>query len=371
MFKTDILFTGFYGHKNTGDDAFVEVAEWGARKFWKKNNNRFLAINKNLPNTEIITKGYPLSIPKTYSLQVEILLNHTEFLISAGGSTIHNKLPINNPKAKAIRRKKSGIDIKLGGIGVSIGPFKSIEDEKAVESYLKGIDFLAVRDQASFDYVSGLSLPYKPINAFDLAALLPEIYNFNADSKIVNQIKTIGVSVCPYESIQSSMLLSNENKRNEKTIQLLREIDSKEIVHFKFYIINGNPLIGDYKLTIETIKKVQPKSFEIVEYSKNTKNVWNSLANCDFVLSTRLHAAIFACFANTPFMLNEYHRKCGDFLDNVGYNHSYRLYDSEYEISDKADQIITILNNKQSYINPCKVLKMKSMAALNFTEISL
>ena len=28
------VFSGYYGHKNTGDDAFVEVAAWGSKKYW-------------------------------------------------------------------------------------------------------------------------------------------------------------------------------------------------------------------------------------------------------------------------------------------------------------------------------------------------
>lgn len=36
MFHTDILFTGFYGFKNSGDDAFVEACSWGAHNFGTK-----------------------------------------------------------------------------------------------------------------------------------------------------------------------------------------------------------------------------------------------------------------------------------------------------------------------------------------------
>lgn len=47
IFESEVLFTGYYGQLNTGDDAFVAVADWGARKYWHKNNNKFLAIKKN------------------------------------------------------------------------------------------------------------------------------------------------------------------------------------------------------------------------------------------------------------------------------------------------------------------------------------
>ena len=37
-----ITYEGFYGFKNAGDDAFVEVSSWGAQKFWSCTNNVFI-----------------------------------------------------------------------------------------------------------------------------------------------------------------------------------------------------------------------------------------------------------------------------------------------------------------------------------------
>jgi ABC-type branched-subunit amino acid transport system permease subunit len=58
MFKTDILFNGYYGYLNTGDDAFVEVAAWGAAYIWKKSNVRFLIRENKAPNTITPIRGY-------------------------------------------------------------------------------------------------------------------------------------------------------------------------------------------------------------------------------------------------------------------------------------------------------------------------
>lgn len=371
MFKTDILFTGFYGQSNTGDDAFVEVASWGAKNYWKKFNNRFLAVEGKLPKTLIESKGYPLSIPKTYRKQSEFLLNRTKAFIYAGGSTIHSKIAEDNIRMSAFRRKMTTDSIKIGGIGVSVGPFRSSSDEQAVKRYLTQMDFLAVRDQASFDFVNSLNLPYKPVNAFDLAALLPEIYNYNTKNKRDDLKKNIAISVCPYESLQYGMNTANEDRRNQMMVELIKELDREGGIHFKFYIINGDGKIGDRKLTIETVEKSSPSSFEVINYSPVTHDVWRSIADCDFVISTRLHAAIFACFSNTPFMLNEYHRKCTDFLCNIAYDDRYRLFDSQCDVREKASQILEIVNGNKSYHFPERVEEMKYRAKLNFTQINL
>ncbi|MFD1771521.1 polysaccharide pyruvyl transferase family protein [Sphingobacterium suaedae] len=371
MFKTDILFSGFYGQLNTGDDAFVEVASWGAKKYWNKDHNRFLAKETNLPKTITPTKGYPFSIRNTYGLQAEFLLNRSKAFVFAGGSTIHSKMPANSIRMKALEKRQKKYEFRLGAIGVSVGPFKTASDEAAVIEYLKRMDFLAVRDQASFDYVSSLSLPFTPVNAFDLAALLPEIYDYQPSSFQQSVKKCVGISVCPYESVQKGLDPEDEIRRNNMLVDLIKELSKEDDLHFKFYIINGSEKIGDQKLTLETIAKANPKSYEVIAYSSSTESIWRSIADCDFIVSTRLHAAIFACFAGTPFMLNEYHRKCSDFLDSVGYPTKYRLYNSEYSIKEKADMIIDVVRDKRKYSTPIKVEQMRDQAKLNFIKIQL
>ncbi|MDY0271262.1 MAG: polysaccharide pyruvyl transferase family protein [Advenella sp.] len=370
MFKTEILFTGFYGQKNTGDDAFIEVSSWGADRYWKKNENIFLSKKENLPLVQTNIKGYPLTLPKSYHIQNKLLLDNTQYLISAGGSTLHSKMTEKNIKAMAVKHKKNGKKIKIGGIGVSIGPFKTNDDEKAIFNYLKNLDFLAVRDQASYDIVSQLDLPYKPINAFDLAALLPKVYSTNTHITQKKEKKIIGISVCPFESISDPKNIANEIKRNKMLCQLLQAIDNEENIHFKFFIINGHKKIGDYSLTKNIIHLSKLNSFEIIPYQKETRLMWNEIKSCNFIISTRLHAAIFACFADIPFMLNEYHRKCEDFLETIGYEESYRLYNSEYSIKEKSQIILEILNNKNYIIPHAKDLAIKN-AELNFTKIKI
>lgn len=368
-FKSDTLFTGYYGQFNTGDDAFVEVASWGAKKYWHSEDNRFLAKTNNLPITTTKTSGYPFNIPKTYRAQKRLLLSSTKSLVSAGGSTIHSTLNKSNIKKIAINRKAAGQDLKVGAIGVSIGPFNSLEDEKSVIDYLKNIDFLAVRDQASFDFVSSLQLPYKPINAFDLAALLPEIYGINKAS-FNNAKKTIGISVCPVESINNKHNIRNEHRRNEKTVQLIKQLDQSYEINFKFFVINGHPAVGDLKLTNDIINQANPKNFEIVHYQKNTKVMWDQISSCDFVISTRLHAAIFACFSNTPFMLNEYHKKCTNFLETIKFEDKLRLYNSEYDVKKQAALILDLINNN-SYPSLINNEYLIDKARLNFTGVDL
>ena len=40
IIKMKIVYEGFYGYKNAGDDAFIEVSSWGAEKYWNCKNHK-------------------------------------------------------------------------------------------------------------------------------------------------------------------------------------------------------------------------------------------------------------------------------------------------------------------------------------------
>src|SRR5690554_5120330 len=110
---------------NIGDDAFIEVAAWGAKKYWGKSNNIFLANKDKLPQTLYKARGYPFVMPKSYRLQGRVLLPYANYFISAGGSTIHREIKKSDIKYLAMQRRSKGLGLKIGGIGVSIGPFNT------------------------------------------------------------------------------------------------------------------------------------------------------------------------------------------------------------------------------------------------------
>ena len=374
MFKSEILFNGYYGQLNTGDDAFVEVTSWGAKNLWDKKDIRYLALGENLPKTVESKLCYPLTLPRSYKYQQRLLIDNADAFISAGGSTFHSVLSQNNPKVQAFKRKKTLQDkFKLGAIGISLGPFQNKEAEKSIEKYLKSLDFLTLRDKRSYEYAKSLNLPYEPIDAFDLAALLPKIYRTENFKSSISKLKTktIGISLCNYERFVNKDK-AKEERRNKKLLQLIQNLDRKLEVHFKFFVINGNPKNGDLSLTLETINNSSLKNtFEVYPYNPSTAQTWGQIVKCDFMISTRLHGGIFACFADTPFMLVEYHQKCTDFLADIGYNNDYRLYDAEFDINRTVMQIQTVMENHYSYERPSNIRSMIEKAYLNFNTIEI
>lgn len=370
FFNTKIIFKGYYGQLNTGDDAFVEVGNWGARHYWNVQDIRFLSKQDHLPITVTPSKGYPINMPKTYSLQQQLLIHNTAHFIFAGGSTFGD-VPVGGIKDRVLKSKRKNEKLKIGAIGVALGPFKGIQQEKRVAEYLKYLDFVSVRDEKSFQFIDSIDLDYSPVNSFDLAALLPQIYGMKTTARPPIKPKIIGVSICNYESYIVGGDLINEKRRNEFILNLIVKMNRNFDGMFRFFIFNGNPIMGDQQLTKEIIQKSGVRNYEIVHYNRETKTSWKSIKECDIMISTRLHASIFACFADVPFFLIEYHRKCTDFIKDVGYDQKLRLFDGDTEIKEASRKILEIINNPDLYTPPTNKLEMIEKAKLNFTSIKI
>lgn len=370
-----IIYSGFYGFQNVGDDVFLEVAAWGSEKFLNSKNVHF--FGSNLPNLVNPFKQFSKPLFKGHErIQGLIELSNAHYFISAGGSTFsrHKKSSF---KQIAEYSKMINPKLKTGAIGVSIGPFKSIQDEKDIIRYLKKMNFLAVRDRRSFDYVSQLNLPYQPIEAFDLAALLPLVYqNIDNNTKIKKNDdlnKIIGVSICPVESITDLSNLKNEKERVVRISSLIKKLSSELNTNtiFRFFIINGNKNFGDENITKEVIIKSGITNYEIIPYQHSVLKAWNSIKECDFMIATRLHAGIMAAYADVPFILNEYHQKCTDFVNDIGQEERFIVGDAEYDFNTIITEIKDVLyNNNYSLKNKTKTQKLAlaNFKALDFEK---
>ena len=370
--KNKIIFNGYYGFQNSGDDAFVEISAWGNKHYWNNQNPAYF-IGNELPQTNFpIKRVYPDKNKNRILQKLSVFSQalDTNYFINAGGSVFSKITPLSD----IVFAEKAGIfnkKMKHGNIGVSIGPFQSIKDEKRIIEYLKKSSFLALRDAESYAYAKSIDLDYEPVKAFDLAALLPECFAEMTNDKIEDnnkETKVIGVSLCNYERYVAGDL-EKEEKRNKFVEEVLKILAQNKNIHFKFFIFNGNKTIGDEELTHKIIAKLPSQNITVVPYLNSVKSVWDEVKSCDFMFSIRLHASVFACYANVPFMLVEYHRKCSDFLEDVGYNEDLRVFDAEKSPKQAANEISSILEGNYNF--PDKVEDTKERARLNFTKISL
>ena len=93
-----------------------------------------------------------------------------------------------------------------------------------------------------------------------------------------------------------------------------------------FLILNSNESVGDASISKKLSSYLSDNrvSTEIIEYENPVESL-KVISACDMFFSVRLHGGISAYLLNVPFLLVEYHAKCKDFLDYIGFDVENRI----------------------------------------------
>ncbi len=338
------LFDGYYGMRNTGDDVFCTIAAWGARRYWNARRIRFAASQLPvMPESVVplvpqaILQGKPLFRGYVFSLfnliYCSIYLANSSGIVYAGGSTL-----LDIPHAKHILGLATRLLSKpLAGIGLSLGPFQTQRGRQRVADFLQQFSFLTLRDRASYEEANGMSLPCTPVQAFDLAGLLPAVYEPLHWRGTAMERLTLGLGLghsAPYNT-------AKEERVKDTLIRLAKH----ENIKIRFCIFNGHPLYGDLRLAKRMAAALKPFCpVEIVSYTKDPGQMWRRVAECDAFLAERLHSAIFAYMAHVPFAIVEYHRKCADLADDIGLPEIYRFSDAGPDPTAAVEVLSSLLH---------------------------
>ncbi len=109
--------------------------------------------------------------------------------------------------------------------------------------------------------------------------------------------------------------------------------------------LNNHPVHGDDELVSIAARDLAARGICVEIVSRADVGVaamWDAIQTCTAIVAVRLHAAIPAYLCNVPFVLHEYHRKCSDFLHDVGQQAELRI-DSETPVSQIKEAIAAAL----------------------------
>jgi polysaccharide pyruvyl transferase WcaK-like protein len=374
--KTKYLLAGYYGFQNTGDDSFCVIGSWGIDQFWGGGEIKFLSSEIPelvVPGSAALNQryrkyiGYSRIYQPLQSMLSELRADRITFM---GGS-------IFSRKPKTIDRKlmpwiaRSG-KTAFGAAGVSIGPFKTSTDYEWVRNFLQYFAFIAVRDTQSYETACKMGYQHKVVKAFDLAVLLPLV---NQDAHMANGgrqkepdgKKVLGVSVCHYERYIPGGNIEIERSREEKMLAALELVVKNEDLKLKLFVFNGNQRKGDVEITdlfYHRLSQIDSADIEVIPYQSDPLKTWDEVQKCDAFFGVRLHSAIFAYTAGIPFILVEYHRKCTDFLTEIGCKDEYRVPSEMKEPGEVAALLHSLFSEQNCWSLPLH--EAQELALQNF-----
>ncbi len=338
MFKKyDAYLVGYYGMKNSGDDALMFATAWAAKHILGCENTKvglFGDYDRETPSDKHLSLKFNQKFPGQNRLLHYKTALQSKRIIFGGGSVLHSETDINlKRQLMSLSNPKKSL-----AVGVGIGPFNSVGAEKACAKFLNECGYVGVRDNESLAIAQNIAPKAHVKKTFDLAPLLLCSNHFKAQ-KI--ERKGIALTLCSV-AIDAMGKTDEyaEQKRSEQLAELITLLHYKTGEPIILIEFNGHSTLGDWKINndiVALLNKYIPVT--IKKYEPNPIALLGKLASYKAIVSMRLHGAILGYLADTPVFSINYHSKCKSWCDEIGMPTDYQTELNNLNIKKIANQI--------------------------------
>ena len=334
---------GYYGRRNTGDDTFLTVSAWGARRYL--GCDEIYAVAGVLPNTHGI-QVRPVHFTTQLSTYDRIRewwsYSRAGSIVFGGGSNFHTRAYMEGVSRKLELSRLARRSTVRAAVGVSIGPFRDARAETACAKLLNKLTFVGVRDRASYKRAMEIAPDARVELTFDLAPLLPVVTNVDV-GEISRSSNSLGVAMCNYERFVGGRV-QDEERRIRIVAESIRNnvglVD--EVVLFDF---NGHEYFGDASVSNALAELLQGAiPVRHFRYEADPVSMLRGIAGLRGMIAMRMHAAVFAFCSRTPFVLLAYHEKCREFGNMIGFPSELTFDASHLEVDAITRGIELILD---------------------------
>lgn len=354
---------GYYGMKNTGDDALLAASAWGAKKFL--GSDTLIVNSPTTINIPYHGQEKPLLVetqkfPGQNRLKQYKAAFRADNIIFGGGSVLQNQHDINLKQDLLTLTGR----YNNNAIGIGIGPFNDIKAEKSCARLLNSCDFIGVRDEISLDIAHDIAPQANVKLTFDLA---PSLLSMTHNNYSAIERRGIAVCLCPHERLKNQPAAeSNRIKEIAEALRKTHLLTGEPIVFVDF---NGHKHLGDEAVHKETAMLMREIPHEFIKYDPNPFNVLQRMSSFKIILSMRLHASIFGFLANTPVISMNYHQKCEAWCKQIGIPESLYFSTQDTERNELTEKLYNGLvygfkNCSMAISTACK-LSMKNWSMIN------
>lgn len=335
--KYDAYLVGYYGMKNSGDDALMYATAWAAKHLIGCDSSKVGLYGDHMRETQSAHK-LALKFNQQFPGQNRLLHYKTALqskrIIFGGGSVLHSETDINlKRQLMSLSSPKNSL-----AVGVGIGPFTSISAEKSCAKFLNECGYIGVRDNESFAIAQSIAPKANVKKTFDLAPLLL------CSSKVQPQnIERKGIALCLCSVATNAMGQTDkvaEEKRFEQFAQLITQLYKKTSEPITLIEFNGHSYLGDWRINNNIVARLNNNiPVTIKAYEPNPIALLKNLSSYKAILSMRLHGSILGYLANTPVLSINYHGKCKGWCEEVGIPKDYQINLSTIDIESIVNQI--------------------------------
>jgi polysaccharide pyruvyl transferase CsaB len=308
---------GYYGWKNTGDDAMLYAI---LQELCAVTSARFTVLSLSSVVIPRLAQGRVRFVRPSLFSALRGISWSSAFVVGGGthifdyGRKGRAVMILSRILFLALFSKLLGKKVYLLGNG--IGPLETSWGRLLASAIFLLANRISVRDRQSYRVLEGLGFSGKTVLAFDPSARLEP----SRDAEPVDKdVTVLGVSLCPVYEIYY-----NDREKDSRLLEAvagavngwLAESPRHEVWLFVF---KGKSKDDDVVLTEGLMGRLQPQEqVRCIAYDADPAVTRARVARCHAFVGMRYHSCLFAHLGGVPLLVVDYHPKCRALADEIG-----------------------------------------------------
>jgi len=331
----DVLISGYYGYRNSGDDALLKAMISSLRELKKDISITVLSQNpQETAKTYGVNSIYRFDFPK-----ISRTLKQTKLLISGGGSLIQD---ITSNKSlmyylwiiKRAVKNKAKVMLYSNGIGPIVFP----KNRKRVAEALRRVDCITLRDENSRTVLEELG-----ISTANVTVTADPAFYLESATSIEHVLDGCGIkSEQKYCVISIRPWKNNDAEFEQKLAQICSYAQKKHGILPLFIPMQQSV---DFPICDSILKQADCGS--VLTKDLPIEEILGIISRAEFIIGMRLHTLIYAASMGVPVVGLVYDPKVGAFMDDVRQSYKQNVENVDVvavqryidEIVEKRDEI--------------------------------
>ena len=343
--QDEILISGYYGFRNSGDDALLKSIIDDLKKH--KESPNIVVLSANPKET---FKNYKVKAINRYSIfSLWKHMKKADMLISGGGTLIQDRTSTKSLwyYLSIIKMaKKNGLKVMLYSNG--IGPLKKESNIQYTKKILNTVDLITLRDKESEETLKKIGVTEPQILLTADPALTLDIPDSSIGKYILREAKAegkrlMGISVRKWSTLGSDF----ENI-------IARVCDRASAEYGLYPVFLPMQTSKDLAISKSIMGKMKEKA-SIVENHQAVNDMLSVVGCMDFCIAMRLHTLMYSAISSVPMIGLVYDPKISSFMKNIGQDRMIKVEELTEEKLFKMleetirDYVVIKDNLKRSY----------------------
>lgn len=349
----DVVLSGYYGHKNSGDDALLSAIIKEIKE--QKEDARFVVLSANPEETkdvygvDAVNRFNPFSVYRA--------IKKTKLFINGGGSLIQD---VTSSKSlyyyllaikTALRLNKKTMLYANG-----IGPVYKKKNKVYSSKILNQVDYITLRDERSVEVLNSMGVTNPPVTVTSDPSVSITPYGIDRVREIFNNER---IELKPYFVIS---IREWKNKNIASEVAKAADYISKTYGLTPVFIPMQNP--NDISISVDCIKQMGQKGY-MIKGDYSFTDIMTIASKATLVIGMRLHLLMYGANVAIPVIGLVYDPKITAYLDYLqqGFTIDTRMVTSK-KICEMADEIFSDYKNISDALG-IKVKMLKDLSKEN------